>query len=408
MARASVNTLLPLDQWASMLGIDPWIFNGYDPLKIYGQQRSRDCQDAWYQYTYQGKFLSREEVAHTIATAEEVIAREINFWPGPKYIEGETQIMRRPRQNRPSSLYTQRFQWKSVTTDYYKVIQPGKERFELLEANVPVTRDSNNLRALFQAEFSNPNDYPAEELFLVFTSQARGDYPVDQTFIIRPLIKTKNDLTSAVVFNGPQYLLAPPAQLDNFQQTKLDPTDPNNFTNFADVYRRWYDTSYTEDNPAQGEATWLVPEGGPFPIGCEVNCDVYKAPICVQNNDADSGVVRIKVEPKNWPLTYPWGQVGFDKVTLNYLAGVPYEHERMDYFWADVVTKLATAMLPAEQCGCDRHNAILRYWRMLPSQGDENARPLTIEELNNPFGVGRGAIYTFHRLSRYIADVTTL
>ena len=76
MARAETITLLPLDRYATIMRMSVCHFNQVDGVKA--PLRS-GCDDVWDQ-------PEREDLAWAMATAEEMIAHELGFWPAPKWM----------------------------------------------------------------------------------------------------------------------------------------------------------------------------------------------------------------------------------------------------------------------------------------------------------------------------------
>ena len=76
MARAETATLLPIDTWAAIMGVSPWWTNqGGEGIPGGGAQ----CAHVMMQYPWHGDFLSREEIARSIAKAEGEIAEFRRF-----------------------------------------------------------------------------------------------------------------------------------------------------------------------------------------------------------------------------------------------------------------------------------------------------------------------------------------
>jgi len=85
MARASTPTLLPLDEYARQLGLDPLGFNGG-----YSAVRRMQCSDIWAQYDWQdNQKVSREQLAYKLAEAERDMADMLGYWPAPVWIADE-------------------------------------------------------------------------------------------------------------------------------------------------------------------------------------------------------------------------------------------------------------------------------------------------------------------------------
>src|SRR5689334_5734233 len=98
MARASTETLLPLDRWAAILQLDLFDFNqigvGFPENSTVGLTQA--CGNVFYQYGYQGQSraenMSREEIALGVHQAEEAVADQLGYYPAPKFITQEQRL----------------------------------------------------------------------------------------------------------------------------------------------------------------------------------------------------------------------------------------------------------------------------------------------------------------------------
>ena len=97
MARADTWTLLCIDDWARLMAIHPDAWNQvYYPAAPYPGA----CERTWLQHGWldqtSGRITGREDVAQALATAEEMIAHALGFWPAPTWIRGEPHQWPRP------------------------------------------------------------------------------------------------------------------------------------------------------------------------------------------------------------------------------------------------------------------------------------------------------------------------
>ena len=85
MSRASTPTLLSLDRFARILGMNPVHFSGAAGPMYWPE--IGNCDDIWPQYSWQHdyEFVSREELATVIAEAEYDIKEELGFSPAPTW-----------------------------------------------------------------------------------------------------------------------------------------------------------------------------------------------------------------------------------------------------------------------------------------------------------------------------------
>jgi len=140
MAVSEQPTLLPLDQWASIMGIDPWEFNQVDRQAAHPTSVAAGCKNVFYQYAYQKDWLSREQISEAIATAEFELAQHLNYWAAPKYTVNEEKPYPRPKKRWLfGGAGTPRGLWKDVETKYRKVSSGGIFARTLIDADRAVT-----------------------------------------------------------------------------------------------------------------------------------------------------------------------------------------------------------------------------------------------------------------------------
>src|SRR4030042_76740 len=99
MPRAETPTLLGLERYAKIMGLDPLHFaGGFSPRRPAGS-----CNSIWMQYDWQdGNKVSRDQLSRLIAQAEEDIADHLGYWPAPVWVSAEWQMYPRPH---PRELY---------------------------------------------------------------------------------------------------------------------------------------------------------------------------------------------------------------------------------------------------------------------------------------------------------------
>ena len=97
MSRASTDTLLSLDRFATIFGWEPPAFNqGVSSIIFPGNAA---CEPV-YQYSWQRHdAVAREDIALEIAQAEQDIANFLGWWPAPRWIAQDVKMY--PRFHRP-------------------------------------------------------------------------------------------------------------------------------------------------------------------------------------------------------------------------------------------------------------------------------------------------------------------
>lgn len=142
MAKAITPTLLSLEQYAEIIGANPYHFQAVTCL---AHPYRVDVQDTVFKYAWQDyEHAGWEEIALAIAVAEVKIASYIGFWPALKYIEQET--LEFPRFN-PLGLemesvsfnaYHTLTRYPTVHCEWKKFIKAGRRRIGLIEASTPI------------------------------------------------------------------------------------------------------------------------------------------------------------------------------------------------------------------------------------------------------------------------------
>lgn len=385
MAWADTVTLLPLDTWAQIMGIDPWEFNGFNSPRT----SRADCKDAWRQYEWQKDTLSREEIARTIEAAEAAIAEQVNTWPAPKYVVNEAKTYPRPSKSQYFGMAgTPRGQYKAVRLRYCKIQGGGIRARTLIEAAATVTlSDVDGDGASETATITTTTTITdVSEIGVYFVAADRIGEPLSEKWRIRPIDVAFSGGTATITAHASQF--ADPKKLVDVDFEPLNPATATNYVDTVDVYRVYRDATYTSDDPNQGTAEWEKWPCSTLPCGVD-----YLA-LCLGARDADKGLVSVAFAASScWPQNREP-----DRLHVNYLAGYPLEDGKMQPALARMVAQLATAWLAHESCACDRSQRIIHHWRVLPSSDDKDSRPITAEEINeNPWGPRRGAYFAWNK-----------
>lgn len=395
MARAETVTLLPLDSWAAIMGINPWEFNQIG--EGFPSVNQAQCPYVWFQMPWQEDFLSREELARTILRAENALAQVLNYWPAPKALVNEPHPYPRPF-NR--MLYggagTPRGQWKSVQLNYGRVQGGGllaRSVINLAGAVALTDNDGDGVADRFTVTQATTVTDP-DEIAVYFTSADRNGKPIEEQWRLRP-VDVAISGGNAIITGHPSLLVKPDLTTITNPDV-LNVTTAANFVTTLEVYRLYLDTTSTTTIPAQGTALWENPD-------CDVPpCSSEWLPVCIGNRNGEMG--QVTVDYYQGGLYSPPSDREPDRVLLNYLAGEPLVNGQMNREMADIVAYLATAWLPVTKCGCDRSNRILDYWRGIETVDTEGAVPPS----DNPFGPQRGAVYAWERVANLKQQWVTL
>jgi hypothetical protein len=194
VARASTRTLLPLDRFAAIVGMNPLHFNNVEDQTLAPGEKERlaphnTCDDLMAQYPYQASdCVAREELAQSIADAEAIITQWLGYSPAPRWIADERVMLTRPPNPRMFS-YSQRDVrsfWQQVKLDKGYVISGGVEAWSLVQAGAAVVytdTDSDGYKET--ATILVPTSVTtADEISMHYPGKvAAGDY----TWEVRPI-----------------------------------------------------------------------------------------------------------------------------------------------------------------------------------------------------------------------------
>lgn len=397
MARASEYTLLPLDQWAQILGLSPWEFNGF----TFPAPKSNQCREIFRQYQWQGDHLSREEVASAIADAERMIADMALFWPAPHYEVDEVVQYPRPYQRDAYGVAgTWRGEWKSFGLKYHKVISGGVVNRTHIGTigGADLTKldlDSDGVYETFQAVITDAaigSITDEDEIALYFVTANRHGEAIGETWRIRPVRVSISGNTATIT--GHRTLLTNPVPEFVVAPTDLVVSDATNYVTSVECYRVFTDTTATAALPYQGVAIWKnVPE-------CTQDCTFTVKPLCLGQDQNEQGQVFASFE---FPCEATWlGNREPDRVQVNYVAGLPLVNGKMEPEMAKAVTYLSLSLLAKEPCGCDRVNRIFaKYQAPILRFEDNSANAQGYTQGANRFPMTFGAQYAYNRIRHW-------
>jgi hypothetical protein len=430
MARADTPTLLSLDRYARMMGINPMHFSGattddYFPLR-------NSCNDLWVQRSWDfADAVSREELAREIAQAELDIANELGWWPAPKWIVQEQH--RYPRHYRRDAFRVYGRNIRSmrvgVKTDYAKVISPGRRATSAVDTGATVTytdADGDGFRetATVTATTTLTN---VNEVF-AFTAGKSGA----QTWEIRPArTKTISGGTLTMTFWSWQMIdpdlwdaFPTAASLDgqiSINLSELTGAGPyTNVVGTVDVYRVYTDTTEASAQmiwePTPIKTSLLGPDFCVTASEC-AGCRLTTQDGCFHIRDPLTGYVVPT------PATYDednaqWDQVCFtenrepDSVKLWYYCGDLSQDylsgrvgDPLDRKWAEAIAQLTTARLERQLCTCGNLTALTQKWQKDAAEGSNDLN-VPFEEMDNPFGTRLGELYAWRKVRRERQKIT--
>lgn len=425
MARADVHTLLPLDTYAQIMGLNPLHFNGArlpDIVKEpFTTTTATDWSERpiWHQFSWQDtNNISRDVLARTIQQAEFDVARFLGYWPAPMWTSQEVHMYPRPyRPEQYGSWGNVRGQFKEVKTKFAKIIAAGRrvvgtpviavDGVELIYSD-PNTDHWNTLATITVATtitdpcevkvyFINQNGSPLWEIRPLKSVSIVGNVltiTIDSWLLFEPLV------TNAI-----------PTQ----EITAINASLPANYVESVEVRRE-----YTDHTQPSAEFFWEREPGQVFPppfcctacggTGCET-CSLVTQDGCFDIRNAEDGVVAAK------PASYDesderWERATSavcrepDEVKIWYRSGLQSEFglrgdcDKLDPTMARTIAMLATARLNCRFRAKTSLSSMVDYWRRDQAesfpQGSVIFTPPDI--LTNPFGTRRGEVEAYRSL----------
>lgn len=429
MARASIATLLSLDRYARILGINPLHFAGAQAGN-YFPMRNR-CADLWVQHSWQwADVVSREDLALEIDRSEHDLADKLGWWPAPKWTAQE--IRQFPRHHRPDVYryagQNVRLQRVSVLAKYGKIIQAGYRTTDpvgtaTVAAGTLLYSDADGDGFTELATITLPTSLTDATEIKVYHADCSA---AEEWEIRSPILRTISSGSVVIRFNTWQMIRpalweAFPIGLGDIDLTAIDltgltetPAVTTNLVQSVEVYREYTPTDeasvefYWEPTPS----TTLV-DG--FCTSCSgtgcTACTLTTQTGCLHVRDAERGVVV--PEPASYDEDEAsWSQTNFsecrdpDFVKIWYYSGAmdgnwlrgTQSLDPLPQKWANAIAWMATARLERPLCSCGNVMALsTKYQNDLAavSATDKQAQsynvsPSLIQEC--PFGTRLGEV----------------
>lgn len=415
-ATALPRTLLSLPRYARILGVNPAHFAGGVGETVWPMLNNR-CNDVWARYSWQhADSVSHYDLANAIHEAEWDIARELGWWPAPKWLYQEVEMFPRHHRRGAYQKYGRnvRYQRKSVLTEFGKVIAPGQRATTLIEADVTVTYSDEDGDGFDETATVTVTTTLTDEVEICCFFDGTA---ADPGWEIRPARSksisggTWTGVYDAWLFLDPDVQAKAPTT-DGFAAIDLD--DASNYVSTVDVYRVYNDTTARscqllwEPDP---RALNLAGSGFCTSTSDCVACELTTQDGCLHVRDAERGVVVPT------PATYDdtdaqWEQEAFtegrepDMVKLWYYAG-HYSNEwlsgrcvdPLDGKWARAIAQMATARLERPFCSCGNAQALAQKWQKDAAEIDEELS-IPFELMDNPFGTRYGEIMAWRQVKR--------
>ena len=425
MTRAATPTLLSLDRYAQIMGINPMHFAGATANRFWPLHNA--CSDLWLQHEWQfADAVSRESLANEIHNAEIDIARELGWWPAPVWIAQEIQPYSRHYRRDTYRAYGSdvRNQRTSVKTEYGKVIAGGQRNVMAVELNVAVTyTDAESDGFAETATVTCTTTQTDPFTVQVFTAGLSGA----ETWEIRPpRTKTISGTTFTATFWAWQ-MIDPTLwefqpTVDNLNgSTTIDlrgleqtPVVTTNLVRTVDVYYVYNDISESsclllwEPEPqgsflnyswacssvAECQACQLTAQDGCLHVRNPLLGLVVPTPGTYDSSTGDwtQACFVIGRDPDLVKLWYYCGDI-----SNRYLSGQGFDY--LSGRWAKAIVQLATARLERPLCSCGNLTALTTKWQA-DAAVSTDALQINLPDLDNPFGTRYGEILAWREVKR--------
>jgi len=406
MARASFNTLLSLDRYARILGINPVAFNGASQINLSDGNILFPIDNAqnniWPQFAWQNADqISREELARQIWIAESDIASYIGYYPAPKWIDNEVHYFENNfRPEYGQSMYDAKWQEPSVHVNFGYFITGGIRKVTFVSSRSVqyLDIDGDGWPEQAKIEVTLPTATTDIKTVKIFFHDHSGE----QEWEIRPVIR-KTQVGAAAVFYFDSWLFIDPdisEALPSGEPTgkSVDITETDNFVDTVDAYIETNDFS----QPSAVFST-IEKESGAI---TSTDGFLYSKTGNIHNVVPVPGTYN--------STTGAWERVlnceGYDYFKLNYYAGAKdtssiwgrYGDYLSDYF-ATTIAYLATARLDRIFYANNNATSLQDSLRkeMIETE-DGKFRMVTDEMSNCPFGTKYGEYLVYKRLSKFV------
>jgi hypothetical protein len=411
MARASTLTLLSLERYGEIMGLDPIHFcQGFSTLR----PLAGDCPNIWYQYDWQdGNKVSREQIAGLIFDAERDIADACGYWPAPKWMYWERHPYTPPQ--RVDVLGTglnARGLYKSGYLDRGYVISGGVRATDFLATDTfaLVDADEDGYPEWAQFEFTITDEQAADldicevqaffkEFDALDAENCRTDpssLGADEAWRIRAVHASITGTTVTAYIH--KWNLFRPQLQEALAVDVIDADDINSYVDEVMFYRVYNDPS---DQVTFGWANEVA--------GCDT-------PACAWATQAGCLKVRntrnalVAVQPSSWDddnetfTAACWAQAAEPQlIWANYYAGYRPESslpcDLLDDWWAKTIAWLATSRLDHKLCTCANVAETVDWLRDDVSKvNKERSYQNTPDAVSNPFGSRRGEVWAWNRI----------
>ncbi len=424
MARARTRTLLPLDTWAEIVGLDPRHFNQVTTTV----KPNTLCSQVMKQYAWQESGqVGREDIAQAISHAERMVTRELGYTPLPDWVVDERVRTRQP--GIPDVINIGFSDARGFAMPAFlrrkHFITGGIEAKTLITAGAAVVLTDEDGDGYFEtATVITPTTFTDPDEIAVYYPGENGR----DEWEIRPLHDPITRRRSVTIAGGNVTIVMATEQLvDADLLAALNPTAVDsavlaNFLATVDVFRHF--------NDPQQQVTLLWLPTAQFcdcgTTGC-VTCEHTVQTGCLIARDQRNSIVNFSA------ATFNATTQSFDTATpavaripenlrVFYYAGLrDLDHSdaprvEMDPDMARHIAYLALLFLPRPVCACDSVKFLFADKRTdlalrVSTVGSSQSYQLSPRRLDTPWGTQRAAVEAwafFHQGDVVVGEAVAL
>lgn len=394
----STATLLPPDQYAKIMAIDPCLWNQVDSCE---EPSDKTCDYIWLQHGWldddNTPVAGREDVIRAINVAESMIVRKLGFYPVPVWVSGEEHGWPYPKRGTRNA-------YPPLNANWGYIIEGGiKQTLVLEEAGCVdgysgTTKTSTATITLIIPVATAGDDLTNTEIRVFWTGHDQ-----DPRYEIRPLdvdVTESAGDTYTITITGYRYQFAlPDLQVDTEDVICIE--DDDNFAAACaddylypgagdiDIVRVWNDSSQ------QAQIVYKSAQCGD--------------PICSEVCQNACIAVRDKRTSKIYTPAATYSSDSWTKAALNYSnpsdvrlwyrAGYPLNAitDQMDHSLSEAIVRLANTLLPEAPCGCEFTRSV---WKRDREEVDINSANVAMAA--SAFGTTmRGAVWAMTICNTY-------
>lgn len=406
---------LPLELFREQISYHPYHFWGIAGANVPVESK---CNTVVKKYSWQAtQAAGRQDIIANLEFAEERIRKLLGYNLLPHYVE---ETLQWPQYYDPAmqniTYAGSDGRWLGVKLREGLITAAGTEKLTLIGSAVvtysDVDGDGVNDTFTTAAVVTSITD-PAQIAVYFSSADRLNAAPAGAEWQISPIFVDLTTTPGSVIVKGRSWLCVKPLKYEGVNANALDNTVAANFVSTLDIYSAVTEVNGQTLLDAQAVLTWeTLPYPSwafPYPFGSGATSDPAATATAfarVALHDAERGIVGIGEAVYNASLGQ-WISPGCffncgwrppDRVTVRYLAGVPYtgtKNLRPAGNASKVLSRLALAEMMKRICACDEANREIYRWQtdLAFDNGETTGSfKLSPADLANPLGTRAGQI----------------